>query len=111
MQTAGQGNINLVTGGITPQMLASAPTISETVLRNSSLAKGYSGGGFWDDFKKGFSSVMKPAGKIFTALAPVAGEYAPEVGAAGTIFTALGDATGGALMARNQMRGRMIGYR
>jgi len=110
MQTSGMGNINLITGGITPSMLANAPVISETVLRTSSLAKGYSGGGFWDDFKKGFSSVMKPAGKITTALAPLAGEYAPAVGAAGTIFTALGDATGGALMPRRAIRGRMMGY-
>lgn len=111
MQTSGQGNIQLVTGGVTPQMLQNAPTISESVLRTSSLAKGYSGGGFWEDFKKGFSSVMKPAGKIFTAAAPLAGEYAPIVAGLGATYSALGDATGGALMPRNQMRGRMMGYR
>jgi hypothetical protein len=110
MQTSGQGNIQLVTGGVTPQMLQNAPVISETHLRSSALTKGYSGGGFWDDFKKGFSSVMKPAGKITTALAPLTGEYAPALGAAGTIFTALGDATGGALMPRRAMRGRIMGY-
>jgi hypothetical protein len=111
MQTSGQGNIQLVTGGVTPQMLQHAPVISETALRTSSLSKGYSGGGWWNDFKKGFSSVMKPAGQIASALAPIAGEYAPEVGAAGTIFTALGNATGGALIPRSQIRGRMMGYR
>ena len=82
---------------------------STTILRTSSLAKGYSGGGFWDDFKKGFSSVMKPAGKIATALAPLAGEYAPAVGAAGTIFSTLGEATGGALIPRRAIWGRMMG--
>jgi hypothetical protein len=110
MQTSGQGNIQLVTGGVTPQMLQNAPVISETHLRSSALTKGYSGGGFWDDFKKGFSSVMKPAGKITTALAPLTGEYAPALGAAGTIFSALGEATGGALMPRRAMRGRIMGY-
>lgn len=110
MQTSGQGNINLITGGITPSMLANAPVISETTLRNSSLAKGYSGGGFWEDFKKGFSSVMKPAGKITAAIAPFTGEFAPALGAAGTVFSALGEATGGALMPRRAIRGRMLGY-
>jgi hypothetical protein len=111
MQTSGQGNIQLVTGGVTPQMLENAPVISETTLRTSSLSKGYSGGGFWDDFKKGFSSVMKPAGKIFSAIAPLGGEYAPAIGAAGATFSALGEATGGALIPRGHIRGRMMGYR
>ena len=111
METAGQGNINLVVGGITPMMLENAPIISETTVRSAELNKGYTGGKItWDQFKKGFSSVMKPLGAITKTLAPFTGEYAPALMAAGETASILGNATGSGLMKRHQMRGMMRHY-
>jgi len=45
------------------------------------------GAGFWDDFKEGFDSVMKPAAGAFKAVAPLLG---PEAQAASGVANALG---------------------
>lgn len=39
------------------------------------------GGSFWNDFKKGFDTVMKPAAKVFKKVAPIVGGPAGAVGA------------------------------
>lgn len=111
MTTAGQGNIDLVVGGVTPQMLASAPLITESAVRNATLNKGYSGAGFWGDFKKGFNSVMKPVSHIANAISPfltqMAPEYAPEIAMGSSALNALNKASGGALYQRGAIRGKI----
>jgi len=49
--------------------------------------QGYEGGGFWDDFKSGFNSVISPVAGVVKSLAPMAG---PEGMAASGVLGALG---------------------
>jgi hypothetical protein len=115
--TAGAGNVDIHTGGVTMDMVHAASGmnyVTEQSVRTASNGKGYSGGGFWSDFKKGFHSVMKPASQIASALSPYvsafAPEYAPEIAMGTSALQALNQASGGRLMARNKIRGAIRNY-
>lgn len=115
--TAGSGNVEIHTGGISMDMVNAASGMSyvtEQSVRAASNGKGYSGGGFWSDFKKGFSSVMKPAAHIASAISPYlsafAPEYAPEIAMGTSALQALNKASGGRLMSRSKIRGAIRNF-
>jgi hypothetical protein len=60
--TSGTGNIDVHTGGITPEMIAMAsemPYLAEETLKRNSRGKGYSGGKYtWGDFKHDMRGVL-----------------------------------------------------
>jgi hypothetical protein len=60
--TSGNGNIDVHTGGITPEMVAMAsemPYLAEETLKRNSRGKGYSGGKYtWGDFKHDMRGVL-----------------------------------------------------
>jgi hypothetical protein len=68
--TSGNGNIDVHTGGITPEMVAMAsemPYLAEETLKRNARGKGYSGGKYsWSDFKhdmRGVLDYISPASK------------------------------------------------
>lgn len=60
--TSGNGNIDVHTGGITPEMVAMAnemPYLAEETLKRNARGKGYSGGKYtWGDFKGDMRGVL-----------------------------------------------------
>jgi hypothetical protein len=60
--TSGNGNIDVHTGGITPEMVAMAsemPYLAEETLKRNARGKGYSGGKYtWGDFKHDMRGVL-----------------------------------------------------
>ena len=60
--TSGNGNVDVHTGGITPEMVAAAsemPYLAEETLKRNSKGKGYSGGKYtWGDFKHDMRGVL-----------------------------------------------------
>jgi len=60
--TSGNGNIDVHTGGITPEMVAMAnemPYLAEETLKRNARGKGYSGGKYsWSDFKSDMRGVL-----------------------------------------------------
>jgi hypothetical protein len=115
--TAGAGNIEIHTGGITMDMVHAASGmnhITESAVRSAANGKGYSGGGFWSDFKKGFNSVIKPVSSIATAVSPflssIAPEFAPEIAMGTSALHALNKASGGRLLPRHKIRGALRNY-
>jgi hypothetical protein len=65
--TSGNGNIDVHTGGITPEMVAMAnemPYLAEETLKRNAKGKGYSGGKYsWSDFKhdmRGVANYISP---------------------------------------------------
>ena len=115
--TAGSGNVDIHTGGITMDMVHAASGMSyvtEQSVRSAANGKGYSGGGFWSDFKKGFNSVMKPAAHIANAVSPYlsafAPEYAAEIAMGTSALNAMDKVSGGRLLSRNKIRGAIRNY-
>jgi hypothetical protein len=101
--TSGNGNVDIHTGGVTPQMVAMAselPYLAEETVKRTSKGKGYSGGKYsWADFKH---QILKPISSVAKAIAPFTGEYAPAVATFGNVAGAV---AGSGLMARHKMRG------
>jgi len=99
--TSGNGNIDVHTGGITPEMVAMAnemPYLAEETLKRNAKGKGYSGGKYsWSDFKhdmRGVLNYISPVSK------PIIGALTKK---------AVGTIEGAGMYPRREIRGAIRG--
>jgi len=99
--TSGNGNIEVHTGGITPEMVAMAsemPYLAEETLKRNARGKGYSGGKYtWGDFKHDMRGVLD-------YISPVS---KPIIGALTT--KAVNKISGSGMYPRHKIRGAIRG--